>query len=386
MHPSFVRQYHASRLFHALLAQPGLTMRRLGDVTGCDRSTVSVILKRFEGIGLVERVAGETSGKRGRPSEIFRISKSSGLLIGVHLEFEVMVIVVAGLDGERFGRLELPLPSRPADFAGDLRQGIMTICEAHGRSVNEVRGVGISLPGLVGPSGGLAQSSNLSWYEVAVPDMLRSAIGAPVYVDNDTNAATLAESLFGACSHLSEFVMIAGGLGLGGGIFVDGSLYRGSGGYGGEFGHIKVVRDGRTCGCGASGCLSAYVAAPALIARARQAASVQSVDEIIALADAGHDEVRRVLAEAGRFLGLAMADLINIFNPPAIVLGGIVARIWPYAEAEARHAMRENAMQSAHAMVDVIVSTLSLQPMPAGGVALALEGFTSLDGQEPSPW
>lgn len=386
MHPSYLRQFHASQIFHALRAQPGISQKELSDLTGCDKSTVSLIIKRFEEIGLVERVTGTPDGRRGRPSEMLRISELSGLLMGVHLEFECLRFVAANVDGRPFASKDAPLPVDPADLADRVRAGLVDFCQEIGRDLKEIRAVGLTLPGLVGSAGGLAESSNLSWNKVAVPDLLKTKIGAPVYVDNDTNAATIAEYLFGECAHLSDFIMLDGGRGIGGGVFIDGRLYRGKNGFGGELGHIKVVKDGRICGCGAPGCLSAYLSAPALVSRARRITSVSSLSDILSAAEAGNQDVRYILNEAGQFLGIAMSTLINIFNPPAIALGGIIAQMWPYLEASTRRSIGQNAMRAPLEQAEIIVSKISNGDVPWGGVALALEGFSSLNPAEPMPW
>lgn len=378
MHPSYLRQFHASQIFHALRAHPGIAQRELAELSGCDKSTVSLILKRFEEMGLVERFAGETTGKRGRTPELLRISQLSGLLIGVHLEFETMRIVAAGIDGTRIAMQSYPLPKSPDYLADAVRTGITALCGSIDRDVSEIRSVGVTLPGLVATGGSLAQSSNLKWYSVKVPELLSHVTDAPVYVDNDTNAATMAEYLFGACGHLSDFLMVDSGIGLGGGIFLDGRLFRGKSGFSGELGHIKVVKDGRICGCGSCGCLSAYLSEPAIVQRAARILPVSNLAELFALAEKKDRDALNIFYEAGGFLGIALSNLINIFNPPAIVLGGLLARMWPYIEASTHRSLQDNAMRAPLADFEIITSDLSLEPMSAGGVALALEGFTAL--------
>ncbi|SOC10407.1 MarR family transcriptional regulator [Rhodobacter sp. JA431] len=386
MHPSYVRQYNATRIFHALRANPGITKRGLTDLTGCDKSTVSAILRAFEDIGFVESDAAQETGKRGRPSANYRLSADNGLLIGVHLEFEQMAIVAASIDGTPIRKWSQPLPTDPAALATDLRHAIGALCHEISRSQDEIRAIGITLPGLVESSGGLAHAPSLDWYETDIGNLLRDQIGAPVYIDNDTNAAAMAEYLFGQCGQLTDFVMIDGGLGLGGGIFLDGRPYRGASGFGGELGHIKVVPDGRICGCGAQGCLSAYIAAPALLAAAQRSLRVRNVEELIRAAKDGAPPILDLFEDSGRHLGRALSDIVNIFNPSAIVLGGIVGRIWPYAEITARKELAKLAMRAPLQNTQILVSDISAAETPVGAVALALEGFTSLDGQKPGPW
>jgi predicted NBD/HSP70 family sugar kinase len=387
VHPSYLRQFHASQIFHALRARPDISQRELGEVTGCDKSTVSVIVKRFEELGLVERRQGESRGQRGRPVERLRISKQSGLLVGVHLEFDCLRFVAAGIDGIPVGSVDAPLPRQPAQLAAAVRDGIGRICKTIGRKRADIHSVGVCVPGLIGAGGGLAHSPKLRWNDVAVLDLLRDEIGAPVHVDNDSNATALAEYLFGECASLDDFILIDGGLGIGGGLFLDGRLYRGKTGFSGEIGHMKVVKDGRLCECGGLGCLSAYLSTAALLERAtRVRPQASSMEAVEALARDGDVAIRGVLNEAGGFLGLALANLVNIFNPPALVLAGTVAQLWPYLKAAARLSLEENALSAPLGEVEIIASKLSLADVPRGGVAIALEGFSSLDRPEATPW
>lgn len=387
MHPSYLRQFHASQIFHALRARPDISQRELGQFTGCDKSTVSVIVKRFEELGLVERRQGESGGQRGRPVERLRLSPQSGLLLGIHLEFERLRFVAAGIDGVPVASADAPLPAQPAHLAGAVRDGIGRLCKTIGRKRADIQSVGVCVPGLIGAGGGLVLSPKLRWTDVAVLRLLRDEIGAPVHVDNDSNAATLAEHLFGACTGLDDFLLIDGGLGIGGGLFLDGRLYRGKTGFSGEIGHIKVVKEGRLCECGALGCLSAYLSTAALLERAlRVRPHASSVDAIEELARDGDEAIRGVLHEAGGFLGVALANLVNVFNPPALVLAGTLAQLWPYLKDATRLSLEENALAAPLGQVEIMLSALSHADVPRGGVAIALEGFSSLDGPEARSW
>lgn len=387
MHPSYVRQLHASQIFHALRVRPGISQRELCDITGCDKSTVSVIIKRFEELELVERFQGKSEGQRGRPLERLRLSEHQGLLLGIHLEFGVLRIVASTIGGKPIDGIDAPLPGRPEELAGLVKQRIAMLCDKIGRSADEIRGVGVCLPGLVRTGGSLADSPQLHWVDVPVLDLLRDSVAAPIYVDNDTNAAALAEHMFGACTQFDDFILLQGGSGLGGGMFLNGRVYRGKNGYAGELGHIKVVKDGRLCSCGSMGCLSAYLSTDQLVERlGKHDPRIASLQDLRFRAEAGDEGVLAVLDEAGEFLGVAVSDIINSFNPPAVVLAGTLAVLEPYMRDGLRRSLRRNTMSVTLDQVEILVSSLSTDPILRAGVALALEGFTSLDKPEATPW
>ena len=267
MHPSYVRQLHASQIFHALRVWPGISQRELCAMTGCDKSTVSVIIKRFEELELVERFQGQSEGQRGRPLEKLRLSEHQGLLVGVHLELGVLRTVASTIGGKPIDRSDAPLPTHPADLAASVQQSIPDALRQD-RPFSRGDPRRRRLPSRPCSLGRTACAfPQLHWTDVPVQDLLRESVSAPIYVDNDTNAAALAEHMFGACTQLDDFVMLQGGSGIGGGIFLNGRVYRGKDGYAAELGHIKVVKDGRMCSCGAMGCLSAYVSTNQLVER-----------------------------------------------------------------------------------------------------------------------
>ncbi|WP_131864712.1 ROK family transcriptional regulator [Biostraticola tofi] len=383
MNPTYLRQIHASQIFHALRAHPNISQRELGVLTGCDKSTVSVIIKRFETMGLVERTQGQPRGTRGRPQESLRISMSSGFLLGVHLEFEQLVLVLATLDGQPLDSWQGPLPVEPAALSPLLTEGIAALMQGQPQPAAEIRSVGVCLPGLVKMGGGLVYSPNLDWRDVNMAELLAPHLSVPVQADNDTNAATLAEHLFGDCAGIDDFLLIQGGSGVGGGLFMDGRVYRGKSGFAGELGHQKVIANGRPCNCGAMGCLSAYLSPGVLVERAGYCApGIASLADVQAAADAGDREIQGLLDESGGYVGLVLSNLINALNPPAVVLSGTLAQLWPWLEPGVRRSLNENALPAMLSQVNIIISRLSTASVPSGGVALALEGFTSLDASE----
>jgi predicted NBD/HSP70 family sugar kinase len=227
----------------------------------------------------------------------------------------------------------------------------------------------------------LVHAPVFGWRNVPVLEMLSRSIREPLYIGNDGKAAAMAERMFGSCTDVKDFVYLFSGSGVGGAIFVDGQIYRGNSGFAGELGHIKVVPQGRLCTCGALGCLSAYLSEGALAAEINHlgGTTVQSFGEIIAEAEAGKALFIEVLDEAAEVLGSALASLINIFDPPLLVLGGDMARAARFLEPGVTRTLRRLAHPSMYAPSRVQFSELSaLQPY-LGGIALALDGVTSLD-------
>ena len=193
-------------------------------------------------------------------------------------------------------------------------------------------GAVVALPGLVSSDGRLLVAPNLGWTDVSVPDLLRERLGSrafPLRAENEANLGALAELWEGAGRRLRDFLYISGELGVGAGIIVDGSLFRGAHGFGGELGHVTVDPGGELCACGSRGCVETRVALGALLRNAGLAADA-GVGELAERAEAGDERVLAALAQAGHWLGIGVASAANLLNLSGIVIGGYFATLAPW--------------------------------------------------------
>ena len=228
------------------------------------------------------------------------------------------------------------------DIAADMAELCRHIVRESGHEMAEVTAVGVGIPGEQSPKTGLvAFCNNLGWVDVPLMQRLRDALGLPVYVDNDANVAALAESAFGASRGVKSSILITLGTGVGGGIVRDQRIHTGAHGVGGEIGHMVVVVDGEVCNCGHRGCWEKYASATALIrmgralmeekpdcALARQMggdAANLNAKAVLDLAKAGDADCAGIFETYVKYLCVGLANLINIYDPDMLVLGGGVA-------------------------------------------------------------
>lgn len=199
-------------------------------------------------------------------------------------------------------------------------------------------GVGLGAPGVLDlEKGEIVTGPNLNgWKNVPIVRLIEEQINLPVKMDNDANCAAIGEHWSGAAKGTQNAILVTLGSGVGGGIIINGSIYRGSHGTAGEIGHITIIPDGYKCGCGNSGCLEAYASANATVKRAvellrkketRSALKERVLEEITAhdifiSAEDGDVFSKHILEESGRYLGIGIATLANIFDPDAIIIGG----------------------------------------------------------------
>ena len=221
---------------------------------------------------------------------------------------------------------------------------------------HEIEAVGVGAAGFIDVTRSIVlHSANLAaWRDEPLRERIEDLVDLPVVVENDANAAAWAEYRFGAGRGESHLLLITVGTGIGGGIVLDGAVYRGAFGVAAEFGHTRVVPDGRPCGCGDRGCFEQYCSGKALIREARMAATANPASALRLLELAGEDlalvqgpQVTQAALEGdpasvhafavvGEWLGRGLADLVSIWDPSCMVVGGGVAEAGELLLAPAR--------------------------------------------------
>ena len=228
------------------------------------------------------------------------------------------------------------------DIAADMAELCRRVVRESGHEMADIAAVGVGIPGEQDPRSGLvAFCNNLGWVNVPLMQRLREALGLSVYVDNDANVAALAESAFGASRDVKSSILVTLGTGVGGGIVENRRVRTGAHGVGGEIGHMVMVVDGEKCNCGHRGCWEKYASATAIIrmgralmeekpdcALARQLggdAAQLNAKAVLDLAKAGDADCMGIFETYVKYLCVGLANLINIYDPDMIVLGGGVA-------------------------------------------------------------
>jgi glucokinase len=255
----------------------------------------------------------------------------------------------------------------------------------------EVEAVGFGIPCLIDQDRGLAASSvHLPINGIAFADVMAERLGLPVFMDNDGNLALLAEHRQGAAQGARNAVMLTLGTGIAGGILIGGEIYRGSQGAAGEFGHMVVWADGPECGAGCPnrGCLEALVSGTALVREALALAQRQPQSRLGRALTTGreitgplvtelaHDrdpDAVTLLAGLGEWLGIGLVNIVNIFNPDVVVIGGGVIAAGELILEPARAVLAERALALGAAHVEVLAAHFGAESGMLGAALLARE-------------
>jgi predicted NBD/HSP70 family sugar kinase len=370
---AWVRRVNAVLLMQALRRHPGSSQRELAVLTGLDKATVSAVTSQLVDAGLVARSHTTATVRRlGRPAVALSIPRSAGIVFGVRLEPDRIAVVAADLGGRIIDRESRPGSEDPRSALQSLAAATAKLGQRLGALPQRAMGIGV--PALIDRGGHLIFGPNLGWRDVPLAELSAGILPIPFVIENDANAAAIAEREFGSCAGVDDFIYVSGHSGVGGAIFTGGRLFRGAEGLAGEFGHIRIVPGGRACACGGHGCLETYASVPGLLASLEERGTlVASIAEVAMRAEAGEAVVLTLLAETGDLIGRALASSVNALNPSHLVLGGNLAVVAPWMLTALRNALARAAMEQFAARLNIELSPLGMDAVLMGGVALALQ-------------
>jgi len=307
--------------------------------TQLTRTTVSQVVSELMGQGLVEEVGyGESAG--GKSPILLSVASNSHHIIGIDLASDEFRGAVVNLRGEIIRAVAFPISSQSSGEAA-LTLVYKLIDTLLASSDRPVLGLGLGTPGLVNTDEGVViQAVNLDWQGLHLGQLLTARYHLPVYLVNDSQAAALAEFMYGGWRNSRNLAVIKVGQGIGAGLVLEGRLFLGDGSSAGEIGHMMVADNGVLCRCGHTGCLETVASAGAILRRAQSLArsaphsplslldpEAITLEAISAALEAGDPVARQVIAEAGQYLGRAVAALVSTLNLHQVLLIGSVTTL-----------------------------------------------------------
>ncbi|MGO1052200.1 ROK family transcriptional regulator [Crossiella sp. CA198] len=353
-----LRRSNRSMLLSKLFFDGPLSRQELSQQTGLSAATVSNVTAELTEERLIVE-AGLVESDGGRPRVLLRVDPEYAHVVGIDVGETGVKVELFDLAMTRLAAVDHALPSsrpRPAAVVTQVVSGLREVMARAGVSAATMLGVGIGVPGTVEQGSTVrVHAQTIGWDGVELVNLLRAkGVELPLFIDNGAKTQGQAELWFGAGKGARHAVIALLGSGVGAAVITDGATYRGSTSSAGEWGHTTIVYNGLECRCGARGCLEAYVGAEAILERYRKARggrAVPGADEqssLAALLTAAERSrtAAKVLAETAGYLGAGIANLVNLFNPERIVLGGwaglsLGAALLPLIEqATAAHALR----------------------------------------------
>ena len=385
-----IRRTNRKTIVTKLYFEGPLSRADLGEQTDLSPATVTSVMAELLDEGIVQETGQIEASEGGRPRTLLEINSSYGYFAGVDLGETHVQIELFDLTFDNLGTMKRTISqgeNRPEDYASWIVSGINDLLHQANIQSNQMVGVGVGVPGIVEQNGGVSIfSPNWAWENVHFKELLTRDLPFMICLDNGAKAMALAESRFGDGRGVKDLVVLLIGTGVGAGIITEGSLYRGVTNSAGEWGHTKIVLNGRSCRCGNNGCLEAYVGAPGIIESLKeitpdnsiivQEDQMASISNLVSAARAGDKVSQEVLQNTANYLGGGIANLVNLLNPEKVLLGGWAGlQIGEYLLPEIIACVKQNSLPQPISATEINLCQLGQDAICMGAASLALEEF-----------
>ena len=393
---SNVKLHNLRAILLTLLRHQNISRVRLAELTGLSTTTITNLTAELVAQGMVAEMGTEHPHRRrgvGRPRRALQLVPGAGHALGVHIGVGSLRITLTDLLARplTMHAIAHELDRSPREVLDAALNSVNAIVAESGIAPETIVGVGVGASGLVDPLNGVnVLAPNLGWRDVPIRQWVAERLPYPVCVDNNVRAMALAEALFGQGQGVAALAFVYARVGVGAGLVLGDQLYHGAGAGAGEIGHTTILNHGDECRCGNRGCLETLVSEPALVAQARALAAKapdgdlahalhatpnDRMAAIFAAAAQGDAATRAMLADRARYMGIALANLVNVLNPDLIVMGGLFAqgRAWLLPATEAT--LRECAFANLGQRARLTTTTFGRDVGAIGAATLALSAF-----------
>lgn len=374
-----LRRHNLSAVLHRLHISGPLSRSTLARRTGLNRSTIADLIGELDGLGLVEEGPGNANTGPGRPSTVAQTSPLGAVVLAAELSVDSIAVATIGLGAHVYNQIRVATARRsssPEETVRDVAKLASTLVSSLPGD-HALAGVGVAVAGLVRRSDGFVHlAPNLGWVDVPLGEILGIELGSRrVMMANEADLGALAEYRRGSAAEARNMIYVAGEVGIGTGIIQEGNPMLGMAGYAGEAGHMMINPQGRQCRCGSVGCWETEAGEDALARIAGLGGSMvgQSlIDQVVSRAEEGDRAVQDALEEIGHWLGLGIGNLINIFNPDVVVVGGFYHELYRFLEDSVLKSVAKASLDAPREIATIRRSTLGIDAALMGAAELVL--------------
>jgi glucokinase-like ROK family protein len=393
-----VKVHNIQAILLTLLREKQYSRVELAKKLSLSNTTITNLTTELLAQGIIAEEPDENSDELrsvGRPRKMLRLVPKARYVIGIHIGVKIIRIAIIDLFANivQCDSYFFELDQKPESVIQNIVQLTENLIQSSKIDKAKVIGIGVGAPGLVNHDLGInVLAPRLNWENVPIRELIESQINIPVCVDNNVRTMALAEAFFGDGRGVSVLAFVYGRIGVGSGIVVNEQVFRGSGAGAGEIGHTTIIpKGGKQCTCGNTGCLETLLSEPVWIQHIEEIASENPesliasylraeddrtyMERVFSAARDGDQTVLDFIEDRACYLGIALANLINILNPEMIILGGMFSQggdlIIPAAEAK----MREAAFAGLGENVELLVTSFKTHAGVIGAGALALTRF-----------
>ena len=382
-----LRKVNLTAVLNCLRQYAPISRATLAKMTGLNKATITRLIRDLIDYGFV-RETGTQSSVTGRPSIMLELDPEGGYIIGARLDVDYSSVILTDFSANILWRSEAKhhWNDDPNDIQTNLLKLIQQACKQVPQTNRPLLGLGVSMPGLVDVANGtLLFAPNLGWQDVPIKDWLNDHFNFPVYVDNEANLAALGESYFGVAQDSDYVLYINITAGVGAGIVLNKQILPGTTGLAGEVGHVTVDPQGPRCNCGNIGCWETFGGGLSIFRRMKEFISAgasssisnntlehfnrQSIPLVVEAAEQGDEVARKALQETGKYIGLGIANLVNVFNPHQVVLGGYLSPAYEMMLSEIVSVVQERALKWSWEASEIVIAEYGSDASLMGAIA-----------------
>ena len=380
------RTSNRERILRLVLHDGALARVDLAQRSGLTPAAISNITRELITGGMLQEVGTQRTERVGANAILLDLPRHAPVIGVVHQGVSALRIGLSNLRGELVARREIatPTPYAPDWAAAVIAQTLRRLLVENAYDERDMLAVGAGLVGLIDAERGIVKRApSFGWERVPLCALLKEHLTCSVAADNNVRAMAAGEALFGEGRSWSDFAFVYVGTGIGAGLVIAGSPYRGAHGGAGEIGHITVDPEGELCSCGNRGCLETVAAEPAILRRAAalgielgmpsQANAKAAIRTLASRARGGDELAIQVIQASGESLGIALADLADLFNPERIVVHGAITSAGDLFVEVVSRALRQRAFLATNDAVTLVTPTYGEDAGLVGAAAIALD-------------
>lgn len=389
-----MKSLNKTAILNLVRLQGPISRAQIAKITKLTPPTVSSIVNELLEEGILKEEADLGVSNGGRKPIMLTINASKFYVIGVYGAAEIINTVIATLDGqikyEFSEKLDTPPPKEK--FLSLIKESIYHVIHKEGAKKEAVVGIGLAMHGLVDPREGIAVfAPHLNLENIPLKQSLEEEFGIAVFVENDVRALTLAESWYGHGQNTENFICLSVGLGVGSGMVINNQIYYGPYFAAGEVGHTIVDVTGPRCHCGNHGCLEVYSSEDAILNQIKKGMrmgrntilndwisgdeSRLTMELVFKAAEEGDSHAIGVLKDAGRYLGIAIANIINIITPSKVILEGRIFNAGELILDPLKKMVEKSSLRNSQGKVSIVTSDLGKKGMVTGAFTLVLRNI-----------
>lgn len=383
-----VKEGNKSLVLKKIINHSPISRAAVAQEVGLNKGTVSSLVNDLlEDHLICESGPGKSSG--GRRPVMLLFNEKAGYSIGIDIGVNYLLGVLTDLSGTICHEKEVTFKNLSyEEIENQLFNTIDYLMASAPESPHGIVGIGVGVPGIVDNHGEILLAPNLKWKNLNLKLILENKYQLPVIIENEANAGAYGEKKYGAGKDSEHIIYVSAGIGIGVGLILNGSLYKGSKGFSGELGHMTIQVNGPTCRCGNKGCWELYASEQALLTAAEKMQLTLPTDkelelsDLLRLAEQGDPKVIALFEQAGDFLGVGINNIINSFNPQQVIIGNRMASSYKWLNKTLTERVSNQALWFQQNDLTICFSELSTFSSALGASAFSIENFLNVSIQQ----